>query len=65
MNKPIFRKSTLDRISSPEQLNDYIHVARPSVWIVLGAVVALLAGILIWGIFGEIDGIHPIWFILR
>lgn len=30
-NGSIFRKSSLERISSPEQLNDYIRVASPSV----------------------------------
>ena len=65
MKESIFRKSSLDRVSSPEQLNEYIRVARPSVWVVLGAIVALLAGVLAWGIFGEIDGVHPIWFILH
>lgn len=51
----IFRKSSLDRISSPEQLNDYIKVTRPSLWMVLGAVTALLVGVVIWGVFGFIS----------
>lgn len=29
MSDQIFRKKSLDRISSPEQLNDYIRVANP------------------------------------
>ena len=50
----IFRKSSLDRVSSPEQLNDYIKVTRPSVWLVLGAVIVLLIGVCFWGIFGKL-----------
>lgn len=50
----IFRKSSLDRVSSPEQLNDYIKVSRPSVWLVLGAVIVLLIGICFWGAFGTL-----------
>ncbi len=61
----IFRKSMLDRVSSPEELNQYMRVAQPSVWVILGAIIALLAGAAVWGIFGEIDGVHPIWFILH
>ena len=44
----VYRKASVERISSPEQLNDYLRVTNPSVWIVLAAVVLLLAGTLIW-----------------
>ena len=44
----VYRKASMERISSPEQLNDYLRVTNPSVWIVLAAVVLLLAGTLIW-----------------
>lgn len=49
----------------PEQLNDYIHVTRPSVWLILGAVTLLLLGVVIWGIFGSIDGAAPVRFIIQ
>jgi len=55
--KLLFREKSLDRINSPEQLNDYIKVANPSIWIVLAAVVILLVGICTWGIFGSIDSV--------
>lgn len=55
MNQPLFRKSSMERISSPEQLNDYIRVTSPSVWLVLAAVVVLLAGACVWGIFGRME----------
>ena len=54
MNSSIFRKKSIERISSPEQLTDYIRVARPGVWIVLSAVLVLLASFLVWGIFGTL-----------
>lgn len=54
MNESIFRKKSLDRISSPEQLTDYIRVSSPSVWIVLAAVVVLLISVLIWSVFGTL-----------
>ncbi|WP_026658454.1 hypothetical protein [Butyrivibrio sp. AC2005] len=50
----IFRNKSIERVSSPEQLNDYIQVTTPSVWIILLAVIILIVGMLIWGIFGEI-----------
>ncbi len=49
--KSIFRKKSLDRIQSPEQLNDYLRVTNPSVWVLLAAVIVLLAGMLVWGSF--------------
>ncbi|NLO41260.1 MAG: hypothetical protein GX115_17575 [Ruminiclostridium sp.] len=54
MKEGIFRKQSLDRISSPEQLTDYIRVTNPSVWIILGAIVVLLISVLIWSVFGAL-----------
>lgn len=48
MDQQLFRKKSLDRISSPEQLNDYLRVTNPSVWIILLAIILLLAGLLYW-----------------
>ena len=47
----VFRKKSMERIQSPEQLNDYLRVTNPTVWVLLAAVVVLLAGMLIWGSF--------------
>lgn len=55
MNEQLFRKSSIARVSSPEQLNDYIRVTNPGVWLVLAAVVVLLIGACVWGIFGHLD----------
>lgn len=51
----LFRQKSLDRISSPEQLNTYIRVATPSVWLLLSAIVILLTGVCVWGVFGHMD----------
>ena len=53
-NTTIFRQKSIDRISSPEQLHDYIKVSSPGSWIVLTAIIVLLIGVLVWGIFGSI-----------
>lgn len=50
----IFRKSNLERISSPERLNDYIKVISPSVVLLMFALALLLLGGLVWGFFGNI-----------
>lgn len=49
-NKEVFRKSNLERISSPEKMNDYIKVINPSVVIMLAALGLLLLGGLAWGL---------------
>lgn len=67
-----FRKESLERINSPEELRDYIRVATPSVWLVLLASAFLLAGMLAWAALGTVhvenaDGstreVHPITFV--
>ncbi len=50
----IFRKKSMDRVSNPEALNDYIRVTTPSVWVVLIALVVLLVGMLAWSILGRV-----------
>ena len=68
----IFREKSLERISFPDQMDDYIRVTTPSVWIALIALVVLLAGILIWGVLGTVEvhdeygnaeAVHPITYV--
>ncbi len=68
----IFREKSIERISSPDQIDDYVRVTKPSMWIVLIAAVVLLVGIVVWCIFGTMevhdkDGnpkeVHPITYI--
>lgn len=55
MGQSMFRKESMDHISSPEQLNDYLRVTTPTVWVILIAVIILLAGMLIWGSVTSLD----------
>lgn len=45
----------INKVNSPEQLNDYIRTASPSAWLVVTAAVILLVSVLVWGIFGVLD----------
>lgn len=54
-NHSIFRKKSMERMSSPEQLNDYLRVCSPGIWMVIVAVILLLAGACVWGVFGRLD----------
>lgn len=55
MEDRLFRKESLEKMTSPEQMNDYIRVTGPGIWLVLAAVIALLTGALIWGALGRLD----------
>jgi HlyD family secretion protein len=50
----IYRKVALERLSSPEQLDQLIQVTRPRGWLALAALGGLLAAGLVWGIWGSI-----------
>ncbi|MCL2663466.1 MAG: hypothetical protein FWE83_09100 [Oscillospiraceae bacterium] len=54
MENRIFRKSALDRISSPEQLNEYMKVAGPGVWCIMAGLVVTFAAFIVWGLLGSI-----------
>ena len=50
----LFREKSLEAVESPESLNDYLRVTSPGVWLVMAAVITLLVGAILWGIFGHI-----------
>ena len=55
MNEQLFRKKSIERVSSPEQLNEYIRVSNPGIWMVLAAIIVLLVGAIVWGVVGTLD----------
>ena len=54
-NESIFRKKTLERISSPEQLTDYLRITNPGVWVVMSAIIFLLLGLFVWTMTGTLQ----------
>ena len=52
--KSIFRQESLDRIKSPEQIDEYIQVSSVSGWVFIAALAILVIGVLIWGFVGSI-----------
>lgn len=55
MKESIFRKKSLERISSPEELDDYIKVTSPSMWLIMAAIILLLAAMIIWSFTGRME----------
>ena len=52
--KSIFRQESLDRVESPEQLDQYIRVSTPSAWIMVSALLIASASLLIWSFTGSL-----------
>ncbi len=50
----IFRKVSLERLSSPEQLDQLMQVTNPRGWLALGALVLLILIASVWSVFGSI-----------
>jgi hypothetical protein len=51
----LFRNKSLEQFTAPEQLNDYIRVSRPSVFLIMLAIISFLVGLIIWGYYGTIE----------
>ncbi|MBX3356918.1 MAG: NHLP bacteriocin system secretion protein [Phycisphaeraceae bacterium] len=53
LQRQLFRESALERLSSPEQLDQVLHVTSPKGWIALLAIWAVLAAVGLWSVFGS------------
>ncbi len=52
--KQLFRKAALDKLASPEQLDQLMQVTSPRGWMALWTVGGILVMVIIWSIFGSI-----------
>lgn len=48
MDKQLFRQKSIDKISSPEEMHDYMRVTSPRLWMVLSAILVLLVGFIVY-----------------
>jgi HlyD family secretion protein len=54
MANAIFRKVSLDRLASPEELDQLITVTGPRAWLALAALLSILGTAVLWGFLGNI-----------
>ncbi|MDO4528189.1 MAG: biotin/lipoyl-binding protein [bacterium] len=54
MSKQIYRKSLLEKMSSPDQLDKMIVITSPSFWLALIGGAAIVVVALVWSIFGKL-----------
>jgi hypothetical protein len=60
MKTDLFRKEAVEKITGPEDLNAYIKVLHPRVWLILLSIALAIAGLLI---FTSSTG-FPLWDLL-
>ncbi len=54
MNDSIFSKKAMKKLRSPDDMEKYLRITNPGMWIILGACAALLIGLLVWAFFGTV-----------
>ena len=54
LSNRIFREAAIDRLSSPDQLDQLVGVARPVDWLAAGGAGLALVIVLAWGVWGRI-----------
>src|SRR5712692_1668862 len=55
MQRKLFRQTSLERLSSPEQLDQLLQVTTPQGWLALIGLGGLLIMALLWGVFGSVQ----------
>lgn len=55
----IFRQKSIDRVSSPEQLDNYLKVTTPTVWLALVGIIVILVGAIVWATIGRLNTYAP------
>lgn len=54
-NSRIFTQKAAEKLRSPDDLDEYVRVTNPSVWVVLTACACLMAGLFAWGFLGTAE----------
>jgi hypothetical protein len=57
MKNELFRKEAVEKITGPEDLNAYVKVLGPRVWLVLAGIGAAVAGLVIFAVSTG----YPVW----
>ena len=60
MEKRLFREKSLEHISSPDKLKDYMRVANPRVWMLLAAIALILVGFIVYASTVKMENLMPL-----
>ena len=53
--RSIFTEKAQDKLRNPDELDEYVRVTNPSVWVVLAACITLMVGLFAWAFFGTVE----------
>ena len=53
--RQIFRTAPLEKMMTPDDLDELLQVNSPGTWLIFTAISITLAGLLVWGVFGTIS----------
>ncbi|MEA2570269.1 MAG: hypothetical protein QOI24_2270 [Acidobacteriota bacterium] len=53
-DESIFRRASLERLSSPERLDTLLEVTTPRIWFALAGLGAVVVAAIAWGVFGAV-----------
>ena len=54
MAKSIFRETSLERLSSPEQIDRLLAVGNIKYWLIITATLLVIINVILWAFFGEL-----------
>ena len=54
MEEELFRKKALEKLNSPQNLSEYVKVTSPSVYLVIGTLLLLAIGLVLWSFYGTV-----------
>jgi len=57
MKNELFRKEAVEKITGPEDLNTYVKVLNPRVWLILAGIIIAVAGL----VFFAASSGFPVW----
>ena len=60
MEDQLFRQKSMEKISSPEELHDYMRVTSPKLWMILGAIAVLLIGFIVYASTATMENTMPL-----
>ena len=56
----LFREKSMVRITTPDQMRDHLRVTNPRLWMLLGAIILLLAGFIIFAAVSRMESTYPL-----
>jgi len=54
MKPEMFRKTALENLIAPDQLDEALRITRPRAWIALAAILLIMGSALLWSVFGSL-----------